>query len=374
MKRELQVFISSTYSDLREERQAAVEAILKAGHIPAGMELFTAGDKSQVAAIERWIDESDVFMLILGGRYGSIEPTTGLSYVELEYDYAVAHEKPTFAVVICDDAIEEKVKSGGTAFIEKENPKALVLFRQKVLKNISSFFNDTKDIKLCVYESMSDYTTNPDLKGWIAAEEVQEPKALQEEINKLRDENRSLIERVGRLQATANVHASTQNTVEDDELLKVLQAIEVKIPRDVTGGKEATMDLFSIVYGNRDTLINGVTNAMNASHAEMFLYFNIIPKLQAYELADNEKVPSARYRRGFLNRKGQAFFAGVEKKILLARADATSGNKVKATDNNPPPPNETKEEPQTTLSDAPASAGPNKTRKRSKKRTSGQQA
>jgi hypothetical protein len=91
MKRKLQVFISSTYSDLKEERQAAVEAILKAGHIPAGMELFTAGDKSQMATIERWIDESDVFMLILAGRYGSIEPTTGLSYVELEYDYAVAH-------------------------------------------------------------------------------------------------------------------------------------------------------------------------------------------------------------------------------------------------------------------------------------------
>jgi Domain of unknown function (DUF4062) len=70
MKRKLQVFISSTYSDLKEERQAAVEAILKAGHIPAGMELFTAGNKSQMTTIERWIDESDVFMLILGGDMG----------------------------------------------------------------------------------------------------------------------------------------------------------------------------------------------------------------------------------------------------------------------------------------------------------------
>jgi hypothetical protein len=144
MKRKLQVFISSTYVDLKEERQAAVEAILKAGHIPAGMELFTAGDKSQMATIERWIDESDVFMLILGGRYGLIEPTTELSYVELEYDYAVAHGKPTFAVVINETAIEAKVKAGGTAFIKKENPKALELFRAKVLKNISSFFQMPK--------------------------------------------------------------------------------------------------------------------------------------------------------------------------------------------------------------------------------------
>jgi hypothetical protein len=219
VKRKLQVFISSTYSDLKEERQAAVEAILKAGHIPAGMELFTAGDKSQMATIERWIDESDVFMLILGGRYGSIEPATGLSYVELEYDYAAAQGKPTYSVVITEPALEEKVKGGGTAYIEKDNPKTLTLFRQKVLKNISSFFSDTKDIKLCVYESMSDYGTNPDLKGWIAADEVQEPKALQEEINKLREENRALTEQIDKLRAAANVRAATPSATQDQELL-----------------------------------------------------------------------------------------------------------------------------------------------------------
>jgi hypothetical protein len=64
MKKKLQVFISSTYTDLLPERQAAVEAILRAGHIPAGMELFAAGDKSQMEIIKRWIDDSDVFLLI----------------------------------------------------------------------------------------------------------------------------------------------------------------------------------------------------------------------------------------------------------------------------------------------------------------------
>ncbi|MEB3312161.1 MAG: DUF4062 domain-containing protein [Snowella sp.] len=74
--RKLQVFVSSTYLDLKSERQAAVEAILTAGHIPAGMELFSAGDQSQWEVIKEWIDESDVFLLILGGRYGSIEPNS----------------------------------------------------------------------------------------------------------------------------------------------------------------------------------------------------------------------------------------------------------------------------------------------------------
>jgi len=63
MKKKLQVFISSTYTDLLEERQTAVEAIFSCGHIPAGMELFTAGDESQLTVIKKWIAESDVFYL-----------------------------------------------------------------------------------------------------------------------------------------------------------------------------------------------------------------------------------------------------------------------------------------------------------------------
>ena len=61
MKRRLQVFISSTFTDLMVERQAAVSAILKSGHIPAGMELYSSGDRSQMTIIRQWIDESDVY-------------------------------------------------------------------------------------------------------------------------------------------------------------------------------------------------------------------------------------------------------------------------------------------------------------------------
>ena len=97
MNKKLQVFISSTYTDLRDERQAAVEAVLLAKHMPAGMELFTAGDESQLQVIKRWIKESDIYLLILGGRYGSVEPISGLSYSEIEYDFAVESGLAHFA-------------------------------------------------------------------------------------------------------------------------------------------------------------------------------------------------------------------------------------------------------------------------------------
>lgn len=139
-KKKLQIFVSSTFIDLVEERQAAVAAILKAGHIPAGMELFKSGDKSQLDTIKRWIDDCDVYMLILGGRYGTVEPVSGKSYTELEYDYALERGMRVFAVVITDEALEAKVKANGTSFLERDNPKLLSEFRAKVLSNISSFF------------------------------------------------------------------------------------------------------------------------------------------------------------------------------------------------------------------------------------------
>jgi Domain of unknown function (DUF4062) len=112
-RKKLQVFVSSTYEDLKEERQVAVEAILTAGHIPAGMELFAAGDQSQMEVIKRWIDESDAFLLILGGRYGSVDPTTKKSYVQLEYEYAQQKGKRFFAVVIDENYLDKRVKSKG---------------------------------------------------------------------------------------------------------------------------------------------------------------------------------------------------------------------------------------------------------------------
>jgi hypothetical protein len=194
-KKKLQVFVSSTYTDLKEERQAAVEAILTAGHIPAGMELFTAGDQSQMDVIKLWIDESDVFLLILGGRYGSLEPTSQKSYIELEYEYAHDKRKPSFAVVIKDDHLEEKTKVHGRSVIEAESPQQLKLFRQTVLSRMSKFWGDPRDIKLAIYETLSEFSRRDDLIGWIPGDQAVNGGAVAEEIARLGKENAILRER-----------------------------------------------------------------------------------------------------------------------------------------------------------------------------------
>jgi hypothetical protein len=201
MKRKLQIFVSSTFEDMKDERQAAVDAMLRAGHIPAGMELFAAGDESQLKTIRRWIDDSDVFMLVLGGRYGSIEPKSGKSYIELEYDYAARKKKPLFAAINSKEYLEAKVKSDGISAIETTHGVLLEAFRERVTQKICRFFKDATELKLIIFESLSNFERDEGLSGWIRGSDVLDPKATLEEVSRLQAENASLRDQVAALQA-----------------------------------------------------------------------------------------------------------------------------------------------------------------------------
>jgi Domain of unknown function (DUF4062) len=81
MEKKYQIFISSTFKDLLEERQDTLRSVLDMGHIPAGMEIFPAADVEQFAYIKKVIDECDYYILIVGGRYGSVD-AAGVSFTE----------------------------------------------------------------------------------------------------------------------------------------------------------------------------------------------------------------------------------------------------------------------------------------------------
>src|SRR5947209_7845098 len=96
MEKRYQVFVSSTYEDLREERQEVMQALLELDCIPAGMELFPAADEDQWTLIKKVIDDCDYYLVIIGGRYGSIG-SDGKSYTQMEYEYALTKQKHAIA-------------------------------------------------------------------------------------------------------------------------------------------------------------------------------------------------------------------------------------------------------------------------------------
>lgn len=163
-----QIFISSTFTDLLEERQAAVEAILKKGHIPAAMELFTAGNKTQWEVIKKWIDESDIYLLILGGRYGTINNETGLSYIEMEYNYAVENGKPYFALSLSDEILDKKpieiIKD-----YDLKNPKYINFKKEIISKKMCAFPKNIDQIKSEINYSLDTLIieNKEKMQGWI---------------------------------------------------------------------------------------------------------------------------------------------------------------------------------------------------------------
>lgn len=93
MEKRYQVFISSTYADLENERKKVMEAILECDCFPCGMEMFPSLDIEQFEYIKSVMDKCDYYILVISGRYGSLS-VDGISYTEKEYDYAVQNEIP----------------------------------------------------------------------------------------------------------------------------------------------------------------------------------------------------------------------------------------------------------------------------------------
>lgn len=126
MDKRYQVFVSSTFTDLQEERSNVIQSLMEMDCIPAGMELFPSIDEEQWEFIKKIIDDSDYYLLIIGGRYGTVAED-GLSYTEKEFDYALSkglkvvvlvHEDPQTLPLSkseADPLLREKLQK----FIEK---------------------------------------------------------------------------------------------------------------------------------------------------------------------------------------------------------------------------------------------------------------
>ena len=138
-----QVFISSTYSDLLKERRRVLDILLMADCIPAGMENFVATDDEQFSVIKKVIDLCDYYILILGKRYGSVNEATGISYTEMEYNYAIDKGIPVLVFVL-DDSVEVDDDK-----IEKDDIKKgkLAEFKSRAMRNrLASVWKDQSDL------------------------------------------------------------------------------------------------------------------------------------------------------------------------------------------------------------------------------------
>lgn len=167
------MFVSSTYLDLRDERQSVIQALLIAGCIPAGMELFPAGNDEKWRLIQRVINECDYYVLVIGGKYGSLDPTTELSYTEMEFDYAESIGKPIMAFLHG----EPGKLTGDQIELDKERREKLDAFREKVeAARVVKYWNTPAELPGHVALALMETREHYPAEGWVRASQAMTPE------------------------------------------------------------------------------------------------------------------------------------------------------------------------------------------------------
>ena len=190
MDKRYQVFISSTFDDLVEERQSVLKGILELDHMPAGMELFPATDDTAWRLICDVIDVSDYYVLVIGGRYGSLD-STGISFTEKEYGYAVVSSKPVIALLHAqpDNLPRDKTETDPDAW------EKLGKFRAKVERSHTCvYWNNANELKSQLIIGLTAATKRHPAQGWVKSDFLASDEAtrkilsLQEKIELLNEQ------------------------------------------------------------------------------------------------------------------------------------------------------------------------------------------
>lgn len=191
MEKRYQIFISSTFADLENERKGIMESIIELGSFPAGMEMFPATDTEQFEYIKTVIDESDYYVLVIAGRYGSVA-ADGISYTEKEFLYAKEKGIPILTFVKKDI---ESISANKTDQ-DKEKRKKLDEFRAKALEGrLANFWDNADELKYKIHSSLSkEFKTHP-RAGWIRGDII-DPDGLLEQFNLLKKKHEELQKKV----------------------------------------------------------------------------------------------------------------------------------------------------------------------------------
>lgn len=193
-ERKYQVFVSSTFNDLQEARQELMLALLSMGLIPTGMELYPTESNGQWPVIQKVINECDYYVIVLGGRYGTLSPI-GLSYTHREFVYAMTKKKPVIAFLHDNPEMLP-------ADFREAGQEGNVRFRdfRKLLQDkcMFRFWNKPKDLGDAARKALPRFIRENPSPGWVRASQVtdlasaRELQELKKRIEELEQEKEEL--------------------------------------------------------------------------------------------------------------------------------------------------------------------------------------
>jgi hypothetical protein len=275
LPRKYQVFISSTFEDLKEERRAVTEVILGMGHIPVGMELFEAGNEDQWSYIQNRIAEVDYYVVIVAERYGSVG-REGFSYTEMEYRLAVELGVPVAALLL-DGAKRAEWPRNKVDF---ENLQKVEAFRGLCQQRLVNFWSDAGTLAAKCQLALSGLIRRFPRTGWISADQATPPQ-LVTEFARLSEENAKLRDEVAQLSRAESASkrveraaaALTEPLIEDIKKLaaKFGGAHERALANPTIAGVLARSSLFDILTITTVPFFDGEMDSELLSYIRSFL-------------------------------------------------------------------------------------------------------
>jgi len=241
-----QIFVSSTQADLRNERESIIIELTKVGYIAVGMEQFPATDEEQMDFIQPVIDDSDYYVVVIKGRYGSVG-NDGISYTEKEFRYAVETKKPAMAFLY-KDVLALRVSETDN---DPEKMKKLSVFRAELeQKRIVKYWLTVEELVTQVKDSVNDMLRCRPAIGWIRGDQSFDPGVYRE-----RDELRK----------------------EVDVLQKKLEMLDTSVSQTIAHGDDIVDIYFDLVIceyndsGNNPTQTRVFRNRMISIPCDLIL-------------------------------------------------------------------------------------------------------
>lgn len=213
MDKRYQVFVSSTFVDLQEERREVMQALLELDCIPAGMELFPASNDDQWSLIKRVIDDSDYYILIIGGRYGSTTED-GISYTQKEFEYALSTGKPIISFLPKNP---ENIPAGKSEK-DEEKRKKLDAFKNLAQKKLVKYWEGADNLGSVVSRSMVRLIKDFPAEGWVRSGSAVDEKSVKE-IARLQRENEELKQQL--VTVTTEAPKGTEKFAQGNDEVKI---------------------------------------------------------------------------------------------------------------------------------------------------------
>lgn len=144
------IFVSSTYEDMIPYRDAVSEALTSIEHLPIGMEHFVSTPDRALDVCLTDVRRCQLYIVLVGMRYGSVDEETGKSFTELEYEEALKNKIPVLAFVINENECPVLPKFVDTG----ENAQKLKQFKNRLDERMTSRFASAEHLKELVIRSV----------------------------------------------------------------------------------------------------------------------------------------------------------------------------------------------------------------------------